>query len=78
MHNDERIYSWELQRPQRYVFSGAVFVAMIAVMATAVSYLSQGTGGVVPILMITVAPVLAVYYIWYFNFSEPARAVDKS
>ena len=46
---------------------------MIAVMSTGVGFISSGEGGVVPFLMILVAPVLAIFYVWYFNFSEFAK-----
>ena len=64
---------WSMRRPQRYVFTVVVVVLMVAVIATGFGFISGGEGGVVPFLMILVAPVLGVFYIWYFNFSEFAR-----
>ena len=64
---------WSMRRPQRYLFSLGVIVLMIAVMSTGVGFISSGEGGVVPFLMILVAPVLAIFYVWYFNFSEFAK-----
>ena len=42
----------------------------IAVVLTAIAYIGAGTGGVVPYLMITVGPVLAVVYVYYFGFRK--------
>jgi hypothetical protein len=42
----------------------------IAVVVTAVAYIRAGTGGVVPFLMITVGPVLAAVYVYYFGFRK--------
>jgi hypothetical protein len=64
---------WSMRRPQRYVFTVVVVVLMVAVIATGFGFISGGEGGVVPFLMILVAPVLGIFYIWYFNFSEFAR-----
>ena len=43
-------------------------------MVTTVAYIREGVGGIVPILMITVGPVLAVAYVYYFGF----RKFDQS
>ncbi len=64
---------WSLRRPQRYVFTVIIVAAMLGIAGTAVSLILGGTGGIVPVLMLTVAPILALYYVWYFNFSELAR-----
>ncbi|MGB4324070.1 MAG: hypothetical protein WBJ33_02265 [Candidatus Nanopelagicales bacterium] len=64
---------WSLRRPQRYVFTVIIVAAMLGIAGTAVSLILGGTGGIVPVLMLTVAPILAIYYVWYFNFSELAR-----
>ena len=45
-------------------------VLAVAVVVTGVSYLRQGIGGVVPVLMVAVAPVLGVIYTWYFGFKK--------
>lgn len=64
---------WSLRRPQRYVLTAIIVVAMLALAGTAISLIVGGTGGIVPVLMLTVAPILAIYYVWYFNFSEFAK-----
>lgn len=59
---------WSARAPQRYVFAALAVVIGIAVVVTALAYIRAGTGGVVPFLMITVGPVLAVVYVYYFGF----------
>ena len=59
---------WSARAPQRYVFAVLAVVIGIAVVVTALGYIRSGTGGVVPFLMITVGPVLAVVYVYYFGF----------
>lgn len=59
---------WSARSPQRYVFAVLAVVIGIAVVVTALAYIRAGTGGVVPFLMITVGPILAVVYVYYFGF----------
>lgn len=59
---------WSARAPQRYVFAVLAVIIGIAVVVTALAYIRSGTGGVVPFLMITVGPVLAVVYVYYFGF----------
>lgn len=61
---------WSARAPQRYVFAALAVVIGIAVVLTAIAYIGAGTGGVVPYLMITVGPVLAVVYVYYFGFRK--------
>jgi len=61
---------WSARAPQRYVFAALAVVIGIAVIATGVGYIQAGTGGVVPFLMVTVGPVLAVVYVYYFGFRK--------
>lgn len=61
---------WSARAPQRYVFAALAVIIGIAVVVTAVAYIQSGTGGVVPYLMITVGPVLAVVYVYYFGFRK--------
>ena len=61
---------WSARAPQRYVFAALAVVIGIAVVITAIAYIGAGTGGVVPYLMITVGPVLAVVYVYYFGFRK--------
>ena len=65
---------WSARSPQRYVFAVVAAVLGIAVVVTAVAYIREGVGGIVPFLMITVGPVLAVVYVYYFGF----RKFDQS
>lgn len=59
---------WSGRPPQRYVFAALAVILGVAVMVTGVSYLRAGTGGIVPVLMVLVAPVLTVVYVYYFGF----------
>ena len=61
---------WSARAPQRYVFAALAVIIGIAVVLTAIAYIQAGTGGVVPYLMITVGPVLAVVYVYYFGFRK--------
>jgi hypothetical protein len=61
---------WSARAPQRYVFAALAVIIGIAVVVTALAYIRAGTGGVVPFLMITVGPVLAVVYVYYFGFRK--------
>ncbi len=61
---------WSARSPQRYVFAALAVVIGIAVVATAMAYIRAGTGGIVPFLMITVGPILAVVYVYYFGFRK--------
>lgn len=61
---------WSTKSPQRWIFVAVTIVIAVAVVITAVSYITAGTGGVVPFLMVAVAPVLAVVYVWYFGFKR--------
>ena len=61
---------WSARSPQRYVFACIAVVLGIAVVITALAYIRAGTGGIVPYLMITVGPVLAVIYVYYFGFRK--------
>ena len=61
---------WSARAPQRYVFAALAVIIGIAVVITAIAYIGAGTGGVVPYLMLTVGPVLAVVYVYYFGFRK--------
>ena len=61
---------WSARAPQRYVFAALAVIIGIAVVLTALVYIRAGTGGVVPFLMITVGPILAVVYVYYFGFRK--------
>ena len=61
---------WSARAPQRYVFAALAVIIGIAVVVTALAYIRAGTGGVVPFLMITVGPILAIVYVYYFGFRK--------
>ena len=69
---DEDTYPvpWSARSPQRYVFAVIAAVLGVAVVITALAYIRAGVGGIVPFLMITVGPVLAVVYVYYFGFRK--------
>ena len=67
---ESAIRPWSTKSPQRWVFAAIAIVLAVAVVVTGVSYLRQGIGGVVPVLMVAVAPVLGVIYTWYFGFKK--------
>lgn len=76
-----RAVPWSARAPQRYVFAAIAVVVGIALVVTAVAYIRSGVGGVVPYLMITVGPVLAVVYVYYFGFRDfeaAARSDDSA
>ena len=46
---------------------------------TAVRYIQQGVGAIVPFFLLLVSPVLGGYYLWYWNFYKfgaSARSYD--
>ena len=57
---------WSSKAPQKYVLSVLAVIICVALIATAGSFIAQGTGGVVPFLMIAVAPILTAVYIYSF------------
>ena len=62
--------SWLQRRPQN-LFIGVFFAVLgTALVIQALRYIADGTGGLVPFLMLLGGPVLSIYYIWYFNFYE--------
>jgi hypothetical protein len=61
---------WSTRKPQSIILTITVVVILAGVIAAALDYISAARGGVVPVLMLAVAPILAIYYIWYFNFNK--------
>lgn len=57
---------WSSRSPQKYILSIVAIVICVALVITAIAYISAGTGGIVPFLMIVVAPVLTVVYLYSF------------
>ena len=61
---------WSSRAPQKYILSIVAVVIGVALVITAIAYISAGTGGVVPFLMIAVAPILTVVYVYSFLFKK--------
>ncbi len=61
---------WSSRAPQKYILSIVAVVICVALISAAVAYISSGTGGVVPFLMIAVAPILTVVYVYSFLFKK--------
>jgi CHASE2 domain-containing sensor protein len=77
MDEDTYPVPWSARAPQRYVFAVVAAALGIAVVITALAYIRAGVGGVVPFLMITVGPVLAVVYVYYFGFRKFDQPQDS-
>ena len=61
---------WYSRRPQCLAITAMIVVACLGVMGAAIRYIADGTGALVPYLMLLTAPVLAIYYVWFLNFYE--------
>lgn len=61
---------WSARRPQSLVLSVVFIVLAVALVWQAFSYIGKGVGGAIPYLLIVGGPVLAGYYIWYFNVRD--------
>lgn len=61
---------WSSRSPQRYVLALIAVVVGVALVITAIVYISNATGGIVPFLMLAVAPVLTVVYVYVFLFKK--------
>lgn len=59
---------WSARRPQSVILSAAMVLVAIGLVTQGIRYISEGTGGLVPFLIVLGAPALAIYYVWYFNF----------
>ena len=70
MSDNAPVVPWSSQAPQKYVLSIIAVVIGVALMVTAVAYIANGTGGVVPFLMLAVAPVLTIVYVYSFLFKK--------
>jgi hypothetical protein len=66
---------WAHRRPQNLIVGFAFILLAIALVIQAVRYISDGTGGLVPFLMLLGGPALSIYYIWYFNFYEESADI---
>ncbi len=70
---------WSARRPQSWVLSVVFIAVAVALVWQAFAYIGQGVGGAVPYFLIIGGPLLAGYYIWYFNFRdfEAEQAADS-
>ncbi len=62
---------WTSKRPQSLILSLVVVLVAVALVGTAIAYIAAGTGALVPYFMLVGGPVLACYYLWYFNAYVP-------
>ena len=79
MSNSTVLRPWSARRPQSIILSIAMVALVVALEITAVRYIQQGVGAIVPFFLLLVSPVLGGYYIWYWNFYKfgaPARSYD--
>ena len=61
---------WGARRPQS-LFISLVFIALaVALVWQALQYIGQGVGGAIPFFLIIAGPLVAGFYIWYFNFRD--------
>jgi len=70
---------WSARRPQSIILSIAMVALVVALEITAIRYIQQGVGAIVPFFLLLVSPVLGGYYIWYWNFYKfgaQARSYD--
>lgn len=61
---------WGARKPQSYLVSLVFVVLAVALVWQAFQYIGQGVGGAIPYFLILAGPVMAGYYIWYFNFRD--------
>jgi len=61
---------WSTRWPQNLVFALLAVGVTVAVTVSGLGSLQRQEGGVVPFLMVGVAPVLGVYYVYYFLFMK--------
>lgn len=61
---------WSTKRPQSFVLSLVLIGLAVALVWQAFAYISQGIGGAIPYFLMIGGPVMAGYYVWYFNFQK--------
>lgn len=61
---------WSARRPQSLLLSVVFVVLAAALVWQAITYIGQGIGGAIPYILIIGGPLLAGFYIWYFNFRD--------
>lgn len=61
---------WSSRRPQNFVLSAILIALAIALVLQGFAYIRDGLGGLVPYLMVIVAPLLAAYYVWFFTIRK--------
>lgn len=69
---------WSARRPQNLLFSAVTLALLVFFMITAVRYIADGVGALVPYLMLALGPVLWVYYVWYWNFYRFEELAEES
>lgn len=70
---------WSARRPQNIILSVVMVALVIGLEITAVRFIQQGVGAIVPYFLILVSPILGGYYLWYWNFysfKAPVRSYD--
>ena len=79
MSESTPVRPWSARRPQSIILSIAMVALVVALEITAIRYIQQGVGAIVPFFLLLVSPVLGGYYIWYWNFYKfgaQARSYD--
>ena len=61
---------WSARRPQNLFLSAIFIVVAAALVWQAFDYIGRGLGGAIPYLLIVGGPLLAGYYVWYFNIRD--------
>jgi hypothetical protein len=57
---------WSRRAPQRFFFAALAVVFTIAIAVTAVGFIQDAVGGVVPYFMLLVGSALGGFYFWNF------------
>lgn len=61
---------WSRRSPQRFFFALLAVLVTIAIVATALGFIREGAGGIVPYFMLLVGPVLGGFYVWNFTIRK--------
>ena len=61
---------WGARRPQNLLISLGFIALAVALVWQALQYIGQGIGGAIPFFLIIAGPLMAGFYIWYFNFRD--------
>jgi hypothetical protein len=57
---------WSRRSPQRYGFAALAVLVTVAIVVTALGFIGDGVGGVIPFFMLLVGPALGGFYVWNF------------